>query len=85
MMDRVELISTEDPWTRIVPGTQGTIIGVDDLGTVHVRWDDGHVLGLVPGVDRWRVLEVEGEVQACPEHDVVVGPNGPLPPGPPLT
>ena len=26
---------------------------VDDVGTVHVRWDNGSTLGLVPGEDRW--------------------------------
>jgi hypothetical protein len=29
---------------------------VDDLGTVHVRWDNGSTLGLVPGEDRWEEI-----------------------------
>jgi hypothetical protein len=30
---------------------------IDDLGTVHVRWDSGSTLGLVPDAgDRFRVL-----------------------------
>ena len=35
-------------------GTKGTVIGVDDLGTVHVRWDNGSTLGVVYGVDECR-------------------------------
>jgi hypothetical protein len=44
------------PYTVLEPGPEGTVIAVDDLGIVHVRWDDGSTLGLVPGQDRWEVL-----------------------------
>lgn len=33
---RVQLVSMSDPYTRIDPGTQGTVIDVDDIGTIHV-------------------------------------------------
>lgn len=52
--DRVELLAMNDPYTRLRPGTQGTVTFVDSLGTVHVKWDDGSQLGLVPGEDHWR-------------------------------
>ena len=55
--DRVELVSCSDPWTRLEPGSTGTVRHVDALGTLHVDWDDGHRLGLVEGQDRWRVLD----------------------------
>jgi Domain of unknown function (DUF4314) len=29
---------------------------IDDNGTVHVKWDSGSILGLVPGEDEWDVL-----------------------------
>lgn len=51
--ERVELVATTDPHTRLRPGARGTVTTVDDLGTVHVAWDDGSRLGLVPGEDRW--------------------------------
>jgi len=28
---------------------------VDGLDTVHVAWDDGSRLGLIPGVDEWEL------------------------------
>jgi hypothetical protein len=31
-------------------------VQVEGLGTVHVRWDDGSTLGLIPGKDRWNEL-----------------------------
>ena len=48
---RVELVSMEDPYTRIPPGTLGTVRCVDDIGTVFVDWDTGSGLGAAYGVD----------------------------------
>jgi hypothetical protein len=45
---RVRLTRSTDPHTRLAPGAEGTVVQVDDLGTVHVRWDDGSTLGLLP-------------------------------------
>ena len=36
-----------DPYENIPVGTQGTVIAVDDLGTIHVNWDNGSSLGIV--------------------------------------
>ena len=33
-------------------GTRGTVIGVDDLGGIIVRWDNGSMLSVIDGVDR---------------------------------
>jgi len=54
----VRLISCGDRWTRTRtrPGRTGTVEFVDSLGIVHVRWDSGPSLGLVPGKDRWTLL-----------------------------
>jgi hypothetical protein len=57
--DRVEIVRCYDAYTRLRPGTRGTVTLIDDLGTVHVRWDDGRNLGLVPGQDEWRVVADE--------------------------
>lgn len=58
---RVALVSLEDPYVRIPEGTEGTVDTVDDIGTIHVRWDNGSRLGAVPGVDTIRkVNEISG-------------------------
>lgn len=44
---RVRLIKCNDQYTRLELGAEGTVVSVDDVGTVHVRWDAGLVLGLV--------------------------------------
>jgi hypothetical protein len=53
---RVRLTRCSDPYTRLEPGDEGTIAFVDGMGTVHVNWDSGSSLGLVPGEDSWTVL-----------------------------
>jgi len=54
--DRVELIKCKDKYTHIPPGTKGKVDFVDATGTVHITWDNGYHLGLVPGVDEWKTL-----------------------------
>ncbi len=53
---RVELLQMEDPQAPPI-GTTGTVIGVDDLGTVHVKWDNGSGLGVAYGEDACRRIE----------------------------
>lgn len=53
---RVRLIATTDPYTHLTPGEEGTVICVDDVGTVHVAWDNGSTLGLIPSIDQWEYL-----------------------------
>ena len=51
---RVELIEMDDPRRDMIPGLLGTVKAVDDIGTVHIAWDNGSSLGAVYGVDRIR-------------------------------
>ena len=52
---RVELISMND--VQAPPkGTLGTVFYVDDIGTIHVRWDNGPSLGVVYGEDMCKVV-----------------------------
>jgi len=32
-------------------GTKGTVMHVDDIGTIHVHWDNGSTLGAIYGED----------------------------------
>lgn len=54
---RVELIHMNDPWnTRLHEGCRGTVVAVDDIGTIHVAWDCGSSLGVVYGEDSCKVM-----------------------------
>ena len=47
-----------DPYnTILMPGARGTVIAVDDIGTIHVNWDCGSSLGVAYGEDACRMLE----------------------------
>jgi hypothetical protein len=46
--DRIALVHTSDPHTRLVPGTAGTVTGYDpDLGQLDMAWDDGSSLSML--------------------------------------
>jgi hypothetical protein len=46
----VELVEMDD--VQAPPkGTKGVVIQVDDIGTMHVAWETGSTLGVVPGID----------------------------------
>ena len=53
---RVELVKMDDVQAPPI-GTQGTVSGVDDIGTIMVVWDNGSHLGLVLGEDICRKIK----------------------------
>ena len=57
---RVELVQMDDPQAPPI-GTKGTVISVDDIGTIHVKWDSGSGLGVAYGEDVCRKV---GDVDA---------------------
>ena len=52
---RVELEKMDDPQAPPI-GTKGTVIGVDDIGSIMVRWDNGSGLNVVYGTDKCRKI-----------------------------
>ena len=56
---RVELVQMDDPYSRIPPGTRGTVRVVDDIGTIFVSWENGSSLGVVYGVDIIKKVNAE--------------------------
>lgn len=54
---RIRLINMDDPWHPVEPGTEGTVKLVDDIGQIHMKWDNGRTLALVPGQDEFEIIE----------------------------
>ena len=54
---RVELVSMDDPFSKLTPGCQGTVRHVDDAGTIFVNWDSGSRLGVVYGEDVIKIVK----------------------------
>ena len=53
---RIRLNSMDDPYAPILPGTEGEVDFVDDAGQLHMKWDNGRSLALIPGEDSFTVL-----------------------------
>ena len=55
---RVELDSMDDPQAP-PQSTRGTVLGVDDMGSIMVSWDNGSGLSLAYGEDVYHKVEEE--------------------------
>lgn len=53
---RITLIKMGDDPNPIKAGEMGTIQFVDGIGQIHVNWDNGRSLALVPGVDVYQII-----------------------------
>lgn len=53
---RVELVFTDDPATRLRPGSKGTI-RFETEDTYAIAWDDGSSLGMIKGVDEIKFID----------------------------
>ena len=53
---RVKLISMEDEQAPPA-GTLGTVYGVDDIGSILVKWDNGSTLNVLYRVDSVKKIE----------------------------
>lgn len=54
---RIRLIQMNDMYATLPSGLEGAVDYVDDVGTIHMRWDNGSSLGLIPGEDTFTVIE----------------------------
>lgn len=52
---KVELVKMDDIQIPSV-GTKGVVELIDDIGTIHIKWENGSSLGVVYGVDVCRVI-----------------------------
>ena len=48
----------EDPH-GVPEGTVGEVDFIDDAGQIHMKWETGSGLALIPGVDRFQKIEIK--------------------------
>lgn len=53
---KVQLDYMDDPF-GLAEGTKGEVVMVDSAGQIHVRWETGSHLALIPGVDRFHIIK----------------------------
>ena len=56
---RIMLLNMGEDPRPVEDNTRGTVMAVDDIGTLHCAFDNGRSLGLVPGEDSFRRLTDE--------------------------
>lgn len=63
--DRIRMIHTDDPYTALVAGAEGSVTGgqTGDFPAIWVRWDSGSTMGLIPGRDRYELLTTKEREQ----------------------
>lgn len=54
---RIRMVSMMDDPNPIASGEEGTIRLIDGMGVIHVNWDNGRTLGVIPGVDQYELVE----------------------------
>ena len=75
---RVRMLSMDDE-LPVDGGMEGTIHNIDDLGTLHVKWDDGRSLGVIPGIDNYQLLPSEEEQISPDEFESMFEASDPKP------
>ncbi len=54
---------------RFQAGDIGKVVHVDDIGTIHMAWEKGGSLGLIPGEDSFRKIGPEKEKKRSGQHE----------------
>lgn len=68
---RIELIHMDDQYA-VPAGTRGSVNYVDDAGQIHVAWDNGRSLAIVPQVDNFRKLTPQEIQKEQEQHEQIV-------------
>ncbi len=53
---RIRLTEMKDPYTPVPPGTEGEVNFVDDAAQIHMKWNNGRTLALIPGEDSFTII-----------------------------
>lgn len=63
---RIQLDRMDDEYA-VPSGTIGTVQLVDDACNIHVAWDNGRGLSLIPGEDLFHIVEEEPSLSQEPQ------------------
>ena len=54
---KVQLIKMYDYISPVSSGTIGSVDFIDDIGNIHMKWENGSRLSLIAGLDEFKILE----------------------------
>ena len=53
---KIRLISMRNEKYLVLPGTVGEVTHIDDAGSIHMRWENGSSLALIPEIDSFQTV-----------------------------
>jgi hypothetical protein len=53
---RIRINYMDDPYP-VPQGTEGTISGIDDIGSIQVKWDNGSTLSVIEEIDNFDIID----------------------------
>ena len=56
---KLQMITMRNEKYLVPPGTVGEVTHIDDMGNIHICWQNGSSLAIIPEVDSFRVTGVE--------------------------
>ena len=62
-MEKTQLIGKRirinhmDDMSPVPDGTEGIITGIDDIGQIQVKWDNGSSLSIIDEIDDYEILK----------------------------
>lgn len=78
---RIMLLGTSETLQPVPIGTKGTVAFIDDQSQIHMKWDNGRTLAVIPGEDSFRKLteeELAQEQQKKETEDMTEDDTGPV-------
>lgn len=52
---KLQMITMRNEKYPVPPGTVGEVTYIDDIGSIHMKWENGSSLAIIPEVDSFRV------------------------------
>lgn len=76
---RIVLLGTSETMQPVPIGMRGTVTFIDDQSQLHMKWDNGRTLAVIPGEDSFRKLTEEelAEEQNKKMVDMIEDDTGP--------
>ena len=53
---KLQLISMRNETYPVLPGTVGEITHIDDVGSIHMQWENGSSLALILEIDSFQIV-----------------------------
>lgn len=53
---KIQLISMRDEKYPVLPRTIGEVTHIDDMGSIHMKWENGSSLAIIPEADSFKVV-----------------------------